>query len=80
MVALRIPEGVFLTDHMIWVQGFSHCSCRSCLAILKLLESTKPPLSNLCQVKDLLLISVYYLELRRNIGSAHCICNTGRKL
>lgn len=34
LIALRIPEGVFLTDYMIWVQGFSHCSCQNCLVIL----------------------------------------------
>ena len=65
MVALRIPEGVFLTDYMIWVQGFSHCSCQKVLAILKPLESTEPLLGSLCHVKDLLLFSMYYLELRR---------------
>lgn len=81
MVALRIPEGVFLTDYkMIWVWGFSHCSSQNCLVILKLLESTVPLLGNLCHVKDLLLFSVYYLELRRNIGSIHYICDTIKKL
>lgn len=80
MVAVRIPEGVFLTDYMILVQGFSHCSCQNCLEILKPLESTEPLLGNLCHAKDHLLFSVYYLELRRNLESAHCIRNTSKKL
>lgn len=58
MVVLRIPEGVFLTDYVFWVQRFSHCSCQNCLVILKLLESTEPVLGNLCHVKDSALFCV----------------------
>lgn len=61
MVALRIPEGIFLTDYMIWVQGFSHCRCQNCLVILKPLESTKslPRQPLPCQVPSALFCVLF---------------------